>query len=87
MIKNIRSIENMQGLSDKYPLIEETKICRKQGLYLNKSLKKNTIIKKKDLLINNPQKGVEKRFLELVEGLRMKKNIHRGAHLSWKDLK
>lgn len=87
MIESIRLIEKMQGYEDKYPLKEELELCRKNGLYLRTDLKKNQIIKIKHIKIKNPQIGIEARYLKLIDGLKIKKNILKNKPLLWKDIK
>lgn len=87
MVKNIRSIENMLGYHNKFPLQEELDICRKSGIYIKKNIKKNQTIKFAFLENQKPQKGIESRYLKLVEGLKINKDLSKGKPLKWKDIK
>jgi len=87
MIKQIRSIEKMLGNLNKYPLKEELDICRKKGLYAKKNIKKNQIIKLEYIENKKPQKGIEARFLKLIDGLKSNKNLYKGKPILWKDIK
>ena len=77
----------MLGNLNKYPLKEELDICRKKGLYAKKNIKKNQIIKLEYIENKNPQKGIEARFLKLIDGLKSNKNLYKGKPILWKDIK
>ena len=87
MISEIKSIETMQGSKDKYPLPDELNVCRKPGVYLKKTLRKNQIIKLKDLEVKKPQIGIEERYIKLLNNLRTKKKLLKNKPIMWEDLK
>lgn len=86
MINEIRQIEEMQGINDKAPLTEELNTCRKLGIYTKNNLKKNQLIKIKDLRVKIPQKGIESRFLNTINNLKLKKNLEKNKPIKWEDL-
>ena len=74
MIKNIRSVEKMMGKKDKYPLAEELKWCRKKGIIAKQNIKKNTKLSLNQMMLVKPQHGIEARYINLVDKLKIKKN-------------
>lgn len=82
----IRETEMMLGSFDKHPLEEETKYCRKNGIYAKINMKKNTKLSISKIKIQRPQAGVAERYLNLVKNLRLKKNKKKNEPIKWSDL-
>ncbi len=86
MIKNIRSVEKMMGNKDKYPLAEELKWCRKKGIIAKQNIKKNTKLSLNQMMLVKPQHGIEARYINLVDMLKIKKNKKKNEPIFWTDL-
>ena len=86
MIKNIRSVEKMMGKKDKYPLAEELKWCRKKGIIAKQNIKKNTKLSLNQMMLVKPQHGIEARYINLVDKLKIKKNKKKNEPIFWTDL-
>jgi N,N'-diacetyllegionaminate synthase len=86
MIKNIRSVEKMLGEKDKFPLAEELKWCRKKGIITRQNIKKNSKLSLNQMMLAKPQHGIEARYINIIDKLKIKKNKKKNEPIFWSDL-
>jgi len=68
MVQNIRIVEKSCGLPFKSMLPEEKKLARRESLFANKDMPKNTIVTKEMIAVRRPASGIAPRFLSAVIG-------------------
>lgn len=89
LVKKFKEIQKMSGISQKKPTENEIKLgyikSFRRGLYLNKSLKKGDIVRKKDLVSLRPAEGIPSNFYFKILNKKLKKNITKLSKLSLKD--
>lgn len=79
LINDLKRIKNLLGTNIKKPTLNEIKsknlISFRRGIYLNKDLKKDEIIKESDLICLRPNIGLDARDYTKIIGRKVKKNI------------
>lgn len=88
MVKAIRNIEKAIGDGIKKPTKSEIKnmqIARKSIIILKK-LKRGDRISEKHLTIKRPGTGIEPKFIDLIIGKTVKKDLPADSVLHWSDL-
>lgn len=71
------------GNGQKSLLDSEKSEGRRDGLYFSKNLKSGEILKKSDLDILRPRKGIDSRFLNIFVGKKLKKSVNKGEPARW----
>ena len=86
-VKKIRDVETCLGFEDKVISKEEAEnIVRfRRGLVYLRPLKKNYILKKKDIGIKRPLLGLEPKDINLVTGKKLKKDVFEDYPIKLKD--
>ena len=87
-LRRIKDIDKVLG-SKKKTFIKSEKISRKyarRSLFLNKNIKKNTIIKDEDLISLRPGTGINPMSFRGYLGRKTKKNLREGEFLKKTDL-
>ena len=59
----------------------------RRSIVITRDIKKNTIIKEKDLITLRPNIGIPANLWRKVIGKRTKKNLRANKTISWRDLK
>ena len=87
MVKKIRRIETLLGLEIKRPTFNEKKNIKliRRGLVYKKNFSKNYVIKKYDLLVKRPLKGLEPDFEKKIIGKKLKIDVHEDQPVKIKD--
>ena len=80
-VKNIREAFTCLGSSDKNLLYEEKKYGRRNGIYLSKNLKKNTILKRNMIKFMSPAIGIRDKFYKSIIGKKLKLNLKKNDAL------
>lgn len=86
MSLTIKRVNKMLGSYNKKPLKNELKFCRRDSLYLNKNLKKNSKVKPQDFSIKQPQIGIPSKYLNKLGKMKLNRNLKSGSVLKWKDI-
>jgi N-acetylneuraminate synthase len=89
MVSSIRNIEKSLGVSIKKPTINEidNKNTVRKSLVINKKMNKNEIIKKENLEIKRPGTGIEPKFLDIINGMKLIRDVKEDQILVWEDFK
>ena len=86
MSLTIKRVNKMLGSYNKKPLKNELKFCRRDSLFLNKNLKKNSKVKPQDFSIKQPQIGIPSKYLNKLGKMKLNRNLKSGSVLKWKDI-
>ena len=89
IIKNIREIEKICGLKNKFnskKTKEIIKVARK-SIVTNKFLKKNHKLKKNDVVFKRPGTGISPLELDKILGKKLNKNLESDRVIKYKFLK
>ena len=87
-VKKIREIEKILGKDNKICQPEERemrKISRK-SITLNKSMKRNQVIKMKDIIMKRPGIGLNGQKINLVVGKKLRINLSKNHQIKLKEL-
>jgi len=89
MVNSIRNIEKSLGASTKKPTINEidNKNKVRKSLVINKKMNKNEIIKKENIEIKRPGTGIEPKFLDIINGMKLIRDVKEDQILVWEDFK
>ena len=89
MIKQIRIIEKSIGISRKVitPSEKNSRLRMRYSISAAKNIPSNTIITRSILTILRPGDGISPSDIDLLIGLKIKKNIKKGQTLKWKMFK
>ena len=74
-VTKIKESFKMLGSYEKDMLPEEKKINRREGLYFNRNMKKNSKINKNDLYVSRPCLGIRAKYLRKVLNKKVIKNV------------
>ncbi len=87
MVKKIREIEILLGKEIKNPSISEKKNIKniRRGLVYNRNLKKNHIVRQRDLALKRPLAGMEPEKENKILGKKLKKNVMEDQPVKIKD--
>jgi len=87
MVKRIRRIESLLGLEIKAPTLNEKKNIKliRRGLVYKKNFNKNYVIKKNDLMVKRPLKGLEPDYAKKIIGKKLKINVQEDYPVKIKD--
>ncbi len=88
-ISNLNILEEILGYTEKHSL-ESEKISRlnaRRSVYVNKDLKKGSILKKSDLICKRPAHGICASSFEDLIGKTLKTNIKEDTSLQWEIIK
>ena len=88
--KNLKKILIILGKKRKKNFIKSELKSRKfarRSIVITRDIKKNTIIKEKDLITLRPNIGIPANLWSKVIGKRTKKNLRANKTMSWRDLK
>jgi sialic acid synthase SpsE len=85
LVKSIRKIEKMFGTKRIGPINSEIQFQKnmRRSIVFKHNLKKNTILKKSDLIIVRPGIGVSPIMLKHIVGLKIKRNVKEGTLFKW----
>ena len=86
-VKDINDSFKSLGLMKKYLLEEERKTGRREGIYLKKSIKKDTKIKKNLIYFNTPALGIRSKYINKIIGKKLKINKKKDSPLFIDNLK
>lgn len=86
-VKKIREAEMMFGSHKVEMHYEERKVGRRDGIYVNKDLQKGCILKREDIVIKSPAKGIDKRYVEVVINSIINTNILANESLNWEHIR
>lgn len=88
MIKGIRLIEKALGDGIKRPTPEEEEIKKvaRRSLVAKVDIPKETTIKKEMIAIKRPGTGIEPKYLNMVIGKKVRRDIKKDKILKWDDL-
>lgn len=88
-IKNVKKIKEILGIGLKeiIPTEYETINQQRKSLYAKKHLKKGYILKLQDIAIKGPGGGILPKYLDLIEGFEIKKEIKKDLPIRWEDFK
>ena len=91
LIKKIKLINTYLGSNKKKPTKEEINSGNiksfRRGLYLNKNIKKNSIIKKEDLVTLRPAQSLSAKFFFKLINKKAKRNLNKLETINIKDFK
>ena len=91
LIKKIKLINTYLGSNKKKPTKEEINSGNiksfRRGLYLNKNVKKNSIIKKEDLVTLRPAQSLSAKFFFKLINKKAKRNLNKLETINIKDFK
>ena len=76
----------LMGDFNKKPLFNELKFCRRFSIYSKKKKKKLSKINAKTFEIIQPQAGIPAKYLDKIEGMKLRKNLKPGSVLRWQDV-
>ena len=85
-VNNLKELFNSLGSYDKELLDSEREIGRREGLYFKNDLKKGHIILDKDIIIKRPALGIRSGYLDMVLGMKLKRNNKKNTPVFWNDL-
>jgi N-acetylneuraminate synthase len=85
MVENIRLVEKALGSPIKRPVSSEveTIIIQRRCIYAKENIPRGAIVRKNMLEILRPDKGLKPENMDLVIGMRARKNIQKGDALTW----
>jgi N-acetylneuraminate synthase len=89
MVSSIRNIEKSLGDSIKKPTINESdnKNTVRKSLVINRKMNKNEVIKKENIEIKRPGTGIEPKFLDIINGMKLIRDVKEDQILVWEDFK
>jgi len=87
MVEAIREVQVCFGSSVKEMLPEEKKYARRESLIAKKSISKNAVLEEGMFLNSRPAGGIEPRFLNVIIGQKIKKNIKKGGLIKWEYIR
>lgn len=89
MVSSIRNIEKSLGDSIKKPTTNEidNKNTVRKSLVINKKMNKNEVIKKENIEIKRPGTGIKPKFLDIINGMKLIRDVKEDQILVWEDFK
>jgi len=85
-VQLVQEAHNSLGSFEKSLLSQEKKFGRREGLYVNKNIKKGARLNDNDVEIKRPALGIRSRHLPKIIDCYLKKDIKKGAPIQWGDL-
>ena len=85
-VQAIRDVEKMFGSQKVEMLPEERKVARRDGIYASTTLKEGEIITDISIEVKRPALGIDKRFIDVVIGSKVQRDVQSGSEITWKDI-
>jgi len=88
--ENLKKIIKILGTNKQKKVIKSELKSRKfarRSIVAKRNLKKNSIIREKDLITLRPNVGIPANFWKKIIGKRIKRNLKANNSIRWKDLR
>ena len=87
MVDKIRLFEQMQGNGIKMPMGDEVKnrINNRKSIVCTRALKKGDILTRDNVDIKRPGRGIEPKYIEMILGKKVIRDIEEDVLLQWSD--